>query len=311
MVNFTRTKNKGAFFLFLIGVFVVNAQENERYTQYLYNPTSINPAVAGASGMTTIFTSYRTQWVGVPGAPETMALSVNGAAKNKNVGWGLSVMNDQIGPSIQNAIAVDFAYSLKLNSSYKLAFGLKASANLLDVDFTKLYLKDGSEPDFQNNIDNKFSPNVGVGFYLHSDKTSIGLSVPNLLSTKFYDRYSSNVSSSSIATDNLNVFLTADHLFELDYYLKFKPALLVKIVQEGHVQTYASATFLANDAFTLGLSYRFGGTINSLAGFQVNNSLFIGYGYDLETRSMRNYDTGSHEIFIKFDLFSKSKMKSM
>ncbi|RTY96496.1 type IX secretion system membrane protein PorP/SprF [Flavobacterium sp. GSP27] len=311
MMNFTYIKNKVTFFLFLIGIFVVNAQENERYTQYLYNPIGINPAAAGASEMNTLFTSYRTQWVGVAGAPETMALSFNGATKNENVGLGISVMNDQIGPSVQSALAVDFAYSLRLNPNYKLAFGLKASANLLNVDFTKLYLKDGTESVFENNIDNKFSPNIGVGLYLHSDKTSIGLSVPNLLATKFYDKYSSNASNSSIATDNLNIFLTANHLFELDYNLKFKPALLVKIVQEGHVQTYASATFLVNDVFTFGTSYRFGGTINSLVGFQINNRVFIGYGYDLETRSMRNYNTASHEIFIKFNLFSKNQMTSM
>jgi type IX secretion system PorP/SprF family membrane protein len=307
MVNFTYIKNRGFLFLFLIGGFVVNAQENERYTQYLYNPTSINPAFAGARGVTSFFSSYRTQWVDVPGAPKTMMLSAQGVTKNENIGLGLSVLTDKIGPSEQSAIAMDFSYALRLNQKYKLAFGLKASANLLNVDFTKLYLKDGTEPTFENNIDNKFSPNVGFGFLLSSDNTSFGVSIPNLLETKFYDKYTSNTSNSSIAKENLNVYLTADHLFELSPDLLFKPGLLVKVVKDGSLQTYASTNFLIKEVFTIGMAYRFGGTISNLAGFQVNDRMFIGYGYDLETRKMRNYNTASHELFIRFDLFPKNK----
>lgn len=305
MMNFTCIKKRSILFLFLMGVSFVNAQENERYTQYLYNPININPAFAGSRGVTSILSSYRAQWVDVPGAPKTMMLSVNGVTKNENVGLGLSVLNDKIGPSDQSAIALDFSYSLKLNPKYKLAFGLKASANLLNVDFTKLYLKDGSEPIFEDNIDNKFSPNIGFGFLLKSDKSSFGISVPNVLETKFYDKYNSNASNSSIAKENLNVFFTADHLFELSPNLMFKPALLVKVVKDGVAQTYASTNFVINQAFTVGMSYRFGGTISNLVGFQASKKMFIGYGYDLETRSMRNYDTASHELFVRFDLFAK------
>ena len=305
MMNFTYIKKRSILFLFLMGVSFVNAQENERYTQYLYNPININPAFAGSRGVTSILSSYRAQWVDVPGAPKTIMLSVNGVTKNENVGLGLSVLNDKIGPSDQSAIALDFSYSLKLNPKYKLGFGLKASANLLNVDFTKLYLKDGSEPIFEDNIDNKFSPNIGFGFLLKSDKSSFGISVPNVLETKFYDKYNSNASNSSIAKENLNVFFTADHLFELSPNLMFKPALLVKVVKDGVAQTYASTNFVINQAFTVGMSYRFGGTISNLVGFQASKKIFIGYGYDLETRSMRNYDTASHELFVRFDLFAK------
>jgi hypothetical protein len=41
---------------------------------------------------------------------------------------------------------------------------------------------------FENNIDNKFSPNIGVGLYWYSDKL-YRLSVPNLLETKHFDKY--------------------------------------------------------------------------------------------------------------------------
>lgn len=305
MVNSTYIKKRGFVFLFLISVFAVNAQEDERYTQYLYNPIGINPAFAGSRGTTSIFGSYRTQWVGVPGAPKTILVSANGVAKNKTVGLGLSVVNDKIGPSDQSAIAADFSYTITLTPKYKLAFGLKGSANLLNVDYNKLYIKDDNDNAFENNIDNKFSPNVGLGLYLHSDNTSIGLSVPNLLETKFYDKYAGSGSVSKIAKSNMDVFFTADHLFELSPDLELKPALLVKVTRDGPLQTYISSTFLVQQKVTAGLSYRFGGTINTLVGFQVNNKIFIGYSYDLETKALHNYNTGSHEIFMRFDLFPR------
>jgi hypothetical protein len=62
---------------------------------------------------------------------------------------------------------------------------LKASANLLNINFDKLNQYDPNDYSFENNIDNKFSPNIGVGLYWYSDKTYVGLSVPNLLETAF------------------------------------------------------------------------------------------------------------------------------
>jgi hypothetical protein len=42
-----------------------------------------------------------------------------------------------------------------------------------------------------------------------------------------------------------------------------------------------------------------------MVGFQVSDSWFIGYGYDLETTKLANYNSGSHEIFLRYELFNK------
>jgi type IX secretion system PorP/SprF family membrane protein len=305
-MNLKCTQNRCLLFLFLFVFVMTNAQENEQYTQYLYNPIAINPAFAGASEGTVLYTSYRSQWTGLNGSPKTGLLSVNGRI-NDNMGLGFSVVNDKIGPTDASALAVDFSYSLKLNEKYKLAFGLKASANLLNVDLSKVYLNDPDDFVFETNIDNKFSPNVGVGLYLHSDKTAIGLSAPNLLTTKFYDSYISNASNSHITKDNLHFFLTADHTFDLGGNLRFKPALLIKVAQDVPVQTNVSANFIIQTKFTLGMAYRFGGTISNTVGFQLNDSMFIGYGYDLATTKLPKYNSASHEIFLKYEFIKKKK----
>jgi hypothetical protein len=42
-----------------------------------------------------------------------------------------------------------------------------------------------------------------------------------------------------------------------------------------------------------------------MAGFQVSDGLYIGYGYDMETTELKNFNSGSHEVFLRFELFQR------
>jgi Type IX secretion system membrane protein PorP/SprF len=42
-----------------------------------------------------------------------------------------------------------------------------------------------------------------------------------------------------------------------------------------------------------------------MVGFQASDSWYIGYGYDLDTTKLANYNSGSHEIFLRYELFNK------
>ena len=278
------------------------AQQDAQYTQYMYNTIVVNPAYAGSRQAMSIFALHRTQWVGLEGAPVTNSFSINTPFNDSKVGLGLSFVNDQIGPSVENNIAVDFSYTIPASEKYKMSFGLKASANLLNVDFTKLDYQPGN-PIFENNIDNEFSPNIGVGFYLHSDNSYIGISAPNLIETKHFDE-SATGSSSHIAVEKINYYLIAGYVFDLNPNLKLKPSLQTKYVQGAPLQVDLSANFLINEKFTVGAAYRWSAAMSAMVGFQATNSLFIGYGYDFDTTELAQYNSGSHEIFLRFELFN-------
>ena len=274
------------------------AQQDAQYTQYMYNPININPAYAGSREALSIFGLHRTQWVGLDGAPVTNAASIHTPIENTNIGIGLSFVNDKIGPSDQNNISVDFSYTVPTSETFKLSFGLKATADLLNIDYTKLNIYNPSDPRFQNNVDNKFSPNIGAGIYFHSDQTYIGLSVPNFLETKHYDD-----NSTSVAQERLHYYFMAGHVFDLSYDVKFKPSLLTKVVQGAPLQVDLSANFLFFDKLTLGAAYRWSAAVSGMAGFQVSDAIFVGYAYDAESTKLANYNSGSHEIFLRFELF--------
>ena len=283
----------------------IRAQQDAQFTQYMYNTINVNPAYAGSRQSMNIFALHRTQWVGLDGAPVTNTASINTPLKNTNMGIGVSIINDKIGPSDESNLAVDFSYSINTSEEFKLSFGIKASANLLNINFDKLNQYDANDYSFENNVDDKFSPNIGVGLYWYSDKTYIGLSAPNLLETKHFDKYAGTGANSYIAKERINYYLTAGHVFDLNYNLKFKPALMTKLVQGAPLQVDISANFLFNEKFTLGAAYRWSAAVSALVGFQATDSWFIGYGYDLETTRLANYNSGSHEIFLRFELFKK------
>lgn len=292
-------------FAFLCLSLISYAQQDSQFTQYMYNTININPAYAGSRESMNIFALHRTQWVGLDGAPVTNTASINTPINGSNVGLGVSIVNDKIGPSDENNIAVDFSYTIHTSDTYKLSFGLKATANLLNIDFTKLNKDDMNDYNFDTNIDNKFSPNIGIGFYLHSDNTYIGISAPNLLETKHFDRYAGTGSNSHIASEKIHYYLIAGHVFDLSSEVKFKPSILTKVVQGAPLQLDISGNFLINEKFVAGLAYRWSAAISAMVGFQATDSWFIGYGYDLETTKLANYNSGSHEIFLRYELFKK------
>jgi type IX secretion system PorP/SprF family membrane protein len=281
------------------------AQQDSQFTQYMYNTINVNPAYAGSRETMSIFALHRTQWVGLDGAPVTNTASIHTPINGSNVGLGVSIINDRIGPSNENNISVDFSYTIPASDRYKLSFGLKATANLLNVDFTKLNQYDQNDYSFDTNIDNKFSPNIGVGLYLHSDNTYVGLSAPNLLETKHFDRYASTGANSHIATEKIHYYLIAGHVFDLSPSVKFKPSTMIKAVQGAPLQVDLSGNFMINDKFVAGVAYRWSAAVSAMVGFQASDSWFIGYGYDLETTKLANYNSGSHEIFLRYELFNK------
>lgn len=299
---------KNRFLIILLGFFAISsyAQQDAQFTQYMYNTININPAYAGSRGVLSVFGLHRTQWVGLDGAPTTNTFSINTPVNNSNFGLGLSVINDRIGPSDENTISADVSYSIKTSENFKLSFGVKGTANLLNIDFTKVSKYNPYDNLAQFNIDNKFSPNVGAGIYYHSNKTYVGFSVPNFLETEHYNK-SSTSPSNTVATERMHYHFIAGHVFDINESIKFKPAILTKLVQGTPLQVDASANFLFNEKFVLGAAYRWDAAASLMAGFQVSKSWFIGYGYDMETTKLANYNSGSHEIFLRFELFNNTE----
>lgn len=276
------------------------AQQDAQYTQYMYNTVSVNPAYAGSRGHMSIAGLYRAQWVGLDGAPETQTLNLHSPIGYRGVGLGLSFVNDIIGPTSETYFDIDFSYTIPTGLEGKLSFGLKGSAHLLDIQFSELNqdLGQGPDPTLQQNIDNRFSPNVGAGVYYHTERFYAGLSVPRILETEHFDE-----SSLSTAKEQVNWYLITGYVWDLNPFLKFKPALLTKVVQGAPLQVDVSANFMFNERFIAGAAYRWDAAFSGMFGFQISDQFLIGLAYDREITDLgaTTFNDGSFEIILRYD----------
>ncbi|AWX45474.1 hypothetical protein HME9304_02493 [Flagellimonas maritima] len=294
-------------FLFIGIVFQsLTAQQDAQYTQYMFNTLSVNPAYAGSRGQLSFAGLYRSQWVGLDGAPETFTINLHSPIRNSRLGYGVSVVNDNIGDGVVQETYFDavLSYTIDVSLDAKLSFGLKAGGSMLNLDFNGLRNFD-QEVVNQDNIDNQFSPNFGLGIYYHSDKFYAGVSAPNILETEYFDNGDNDPESVSfLATERINFYLITGYVFDLNADLKFKPALLTKAVGGAPLQVDLSASFLYAEKFSFGAAYRFDAAISALAGFQVTDQIMIGLAYDRETTELggTQFNDGSFEIFLRLEL---------
>ena len=286
--------------LFTFGSISVFSQQDAQYTQYMYNTLSVNPGYAGSRGHMSITALYRSQWVGLEGAPTTQTLNIHSPIGYRGVGLGLSIINDKIGPVSETSTNIDFSYTVYTSFEGRLSFGLKTSANLLDVRFSELNQNIGQGPDkaLYTDIRNKLSPNIGAGIYYHTNKYYIGLSVPRFLETDYFDK-----SKLSIARDRMNFYLITGYVFDINNFLKFKPAIMAKAVEGAPVQLDLSANFMFDDKLIFGAAYRWDASVSGLVGFYLSDGFLIGITYDKEITELGGitFNSGSFEAIIRYD----------
>ncbi|MFT0716690.1 type IX secretion system membrane protein PorP/SprF [Flagellimonas lutimaris] len=294
-----KRKTQWLLALLLLVLGNMQAQQDAQYTQYMYNTVSVNPAYAGSRGHLSIAALYRNQWLGLDGAPETQTLNVHTPVGYRGVGLGLSIVNDKIGPTSETYFDIDFSYTIQTSWEGRLSFGLKASAHMLDIRYSEL---DEFEIDpqlqSQQDIQNKFSPNIGAGVYYHTDRFYAGISAPRILETTHFDS-----SSVSTAKEQINLYLITGYVWDLNPFLKFKPTILTKAVQGAPLQVDLSANFMLNEKFIGGVAYRWDAAFSGLFGFMLSDQLMLGLAYDREITELgaATFNDGSFEIILRYD----------
>jgi type IX secretion system PorP/SprF family membrane protein len=298
-INTKMKKIIAAAILILLGLTNAHAQQDPHYTQYMYNMNVMNPAYAGSKENLSFGLLFRKQWMDIDGAPSTFSFS-GSTPVGKNVGIGLSVISDQLGPVKEQNVYGDFSYTLNLGGEHKLAFGVKAGATFQKIGFFS-DINDGSLPNPEDDAfqqdSNNINLNIGAGFFYYTDKYYVAFSVPNMLKATQLD-----YNGRQYGTETSHYFLTAGYVFQLNPNLKFKPSGMLKSALDAPVSVDASANFLFNENFEIGGTYRLDDSFGAMANFKITPNLRIGYAYDHVISSLKTATTSSHEIMLLFDL---------
>lgn len=282
-----------------------NAQQDPMVSQYMFNGLYLNPAYAGSHEYWTSTLSYRNQWVGIDGAPETAIAAVDGPIKNKNMGLGMILMHDQIGVTRQNTAILNYAYHIKTGKESKLALGVNAGISQFSARLTDLTVWDEDQV-FQNNLSSKVIPRFGVGAYYYAQKYYIGASIPTLFAYQKGMDFNFDLSKASFL--RRHYLFTAGYVFSTSKDIKLKPSILLKYVNNAPLEADFNLSTVYKDKFWVGFSYRTRDAVAIILEYQTNNHFRVGYAYDITVSKLRTYSRGSHEIMIGID-FGKTIAK--
>lgn len=284
-------------FLLMLSDHISNAQQRPVLSQYMFNGMAINPAYAGRHRYTSFTAMYRNQWVNVPGAPVTSTFLAQSGFKEKDIGVGLLISNDQIGVHSNTMIYGTYAYILRLANGGKLSFGLQAGIDHLKSDWSKLVLPPGSQNDpLFNGYETNIYPNFGTGIFYFTDKFFLGASVPYILSNQ-------KSKSGDMFVDvrhSRNYYLTTGILMQIGAQWMLKPSALLRLEDNMPIAFDLNANLYFNEIIEFGFSYRYEDAIIAILGFQINKYLKFSYAYDYVISDLAPYTRGSHELMLQY-----------
>lgn len=288
------------------------AQQGIQFSQYAFTGLTVNPAYAGYKEDWTLNLVSRLQWAGIPGAPRTGAISVDGLTDDiyKNVGLGLVVTADQLGPQTTSSVYANYAYRLQLDAAdtKRLSFGFGFGAAQYSVDNSKFNATDGTDPIIGTGTISKTSPDLRLGVFYNSPSFYLGVSALNVLADAAFKDYT------SVVREARCYYLTTGFMLPVTNGVDFKPSALVKEDFKGPTNIDLSANFLLGKTLWLGASYRTGiktfnksalqdniSNYDAIAGIvqvYVNDRFRVGYAYDYNMNKLANYQNGTHELSI-------------
>jgi len=293
------------YIVFLVCSLAAYAQQEPQYTQYMYNMSIVNPGyMIDESGIVQVGSLYRTQWVGIDGAPNTANVFAH-IPLNQQIELSVNYLNDQIGDPLslsQNVFNIDAAYKITLKNDLNVSFGMKLGIDNLSFDAANSNV--ASDPNFRNTSATNLA--IGAGVFVFKKNYYIGLSSPNLIPSDL------SASNQTVFTNKMHLFLIGGYVFDINEMFKVKPSVVVKEVFGAPLSFDVSANVLYNETFELGLAYRYQDAVSVLAGFNVSSGLRIGYAYDFSTSRLKDFNSGSHELILlyKFDVLGLSKKYS-
>jgi type IX secretion system PorP/SprF family membrane protein len=306
--------------IIILGLGKTYAQQTINLSQYIFNGLSVNPAYAGYKEDWTINLSSRLQWVGVNGSPKTSTLSVDGVTDpdTKNIGLGLLVSNDILGPEINSSVYANYAYRIRLNNddSQRLCFGVGVGVMLYTIDGSLFNTGNTTDPSISTYIQNKLAPDFRAGVYYYSPLFYVGASVLNMIPNAYPDPVS------VFKLETRTYYLTTGFVVPISEAVNWKPSVLVKEDFKGPTNVNAATYFLFGNALWVGASYSTSvalwkksnlqsdltrtDALTGIVAVNITPQCRFGYSYDFGTSKLPGYQSASHEISFSYS-FKRAK----
>ena len=285
----------------------VQAQQLPQFSQYIFNGLHINPAYAGYKGDGYIQSTYRSQWINFPGAPQTLSFTADVSANEGRMGLGVTYLKDRIGLTESNLGMLTYSYRIATGDRSMLSLGVSAGISEYAFDPTGMVTVN-PDPLLPSSRVAATSPNLNTGLFYHSDNFYAGLSAYNLIGRRALLRQ-----DIAVAFHDFHYYLTFGGMVRLADDVQLKPSVLIKQVKGSPTSYDLNAMFLFRERLWLGGSFRSNVRVfedqlqedlskrNAVAlvmEYFVLPSMRIGYAYDYNLNALNSYRTESHELSV-------------
>jgi type IX secretion system PorP/SprF family membrane protein len=179
--------------------------------------------------------------------------------------------------------------------------GLKGGINHFSYNLSTLSSTDPDDYLFGQERISRFLPNLGLGAYFYSPTFYLGLSVPKLLRNNLHEDQQG--ASARQSREERHYFVIGGVVFPISENVMFKPAFVGKMVQGAPSSIDFNGTFILFKSLWLGAFYRYGDSVGAIAQVKVSKALKLGYSYDMTSSYLRNYQNGSHEILLSYNIY--------
>lgn len=282
----------------------IYAQQLPFTSQYMFNDYLINPAVGGSLDYMPISLSVRSQWAGLEGSPKTQFFSAHSKLGEK-IGVGGYVFNDEAGPIREQGVQFSYSYHLQIGDESNLSFGLGGMLFNHSISTAKLKFDEPDDMALTNLKQSAVSPDASFGILYYSKNYKVGFSVPQIFQNNLYD----NLESDNQNTLVRHYFIHGEVAFDVSDNLDIVPGFLTKMVPGSPVQADINVKGVYQKKYWLGISYRHEESVVAMLGLAYKNLQF-GYSYDFTMTDIKDYSSGTHELFLSLNAFKKSKESS-
>lgn len=294
-------------FKLLVLLFIGNtafAQQDPEFTQYMFNKMYFNPAYAGVEGVTEFNLLVRSKWTGYAstfdgpgGAPTTQVFSMSSPIYKLESGFGVYLMNDNLGSLNNLAFQGSYAYHMPIKGG-KLSFGANLGFYSQSIDFTRYRPSDINDPLIKEGRDTELKFDMGLGSFYQSERFYVSLSVNHITSPSF-----------NFGIDNLRnalqptLYVMGGYYYDVSYNLQIIPSVLIQsdfskaLINIGGIARY-------DNKFWGGITYKYQEAASIILGLNLlkSKALDVGYGFDYIVHEQDAKQPTSHEIRIGYTL---------
>lgn len=294
--------------LLMAGFATGNAQVDAQLTQYWNARNYYNPAAIGNIDFIHINAGSRLQWVGIKHAP--MSFMALGDMPFKFMGrrWGTGVSLQQQSEGLYRSLhaGAQLAWKQKMLGG---ELGVGVQVGIINATFkgSEIVIPEGDDAHESN--DDAIPQSDVTG-------TSLDLNAGVMFTHKWFwvGISSTHVNSPTVT---LKVENSEDKVYEFDagrlYYFmagsnipikntlfEVQPSIMFKTDLKFY-QAEATARVRYNKFLSGGIAYRYKDAISLMLGADYKN-FFISYSYDYPTSAIRKASSGSHELFVGYNV---------